>query len=156
MDAGQGRKNRVVCNEKIFPPMTKQGCLWFRVLAAACVLGVGGCAAPADNPRAADPPPAPAPAAPPPAATAAPAPAAPEPAKAAPEPAAPPAAAAMGGKELQELLTARGYKPGPVDGKPGPKTREALKAFQKDAGLPATGVLDAETSQRLRAAPSKR
>jgi peptidoglycan hydrolase-like protein with peptidoglycan-binding domain len=138
--------------------MTKQGCQWFRVLAAAWAVGVAaGCAAPAENPKAAEPPPAPAPSAPPPPAAAA-APAAPgvEAAKAAPEPAAPPAAAAMGGKELQELLAARGYKPGPIDGKPGPKTREALKAFQKDAGLPATGVLDAETSQRLRAAPSKR
>lgn len=135
--------------------MTKQGCLWFRALAAGCVLGLGGCAAPADNPKTADPPPAPAPAAAPPVAPAAPAPAAPEPARAAPEPAAP-AAAPMSGKELQEALTARGYKPGPIDGKPGPKTREALKLFQKDAGLPATGLLDAETTQRLRAAPSKR
>ena len=65
-------------------------------------------------------------------------------------------AAAMGGKELQEVLTALGYKPGRIDGKPGPKTREALKQFQKDAGLPATGVLDAETTHRLRAAPAKR
>lgn len=135
--------------------MTKQGCLWFRVLAAACVLGAGGCAAPADNPRAADPPPAPAPAAAPPPPMASAAPAAPEPAKAAPEPPAPPAATPMGAKELQELLTALGYKPGRIDGKAGPKTREALKQFQKDAGLPATGVLDAETTQRLRAAPVK-
>lgn len=136
--------------------MTKQGCLWFRVLAAACVLGAGGCAAPADNPRTADPPPAPAPAAPPPAAAASPAPAMPEPTRAAPDPAPPAAAAPMSGKELQEALAAHGYKPGRIDGKPGPKTREALKAFQKDAGLPATGTLDAETTQRLRAAPVKR
>lgn len=138
--------------------MTKQGCLWFRVLAAACVLGVGGCAAPADSPRAADPPPAPAPAAPPPAATPSPAPAAPEPARTAPEPAngAAAAAAPMSARELQEMLTALGYKPGPIDGKPGPRTREALKQFQKDAGLPATGLLDAETTQRLRDAPVKR
>jgi peptidoglycan hydrolase-like protein with peptidoglycan-binding domain len=135
--------------------MTKQGCLWFRVLAAGWVLALGGCAAPADNPKATDPPPAPAPAAPPPAVPASPAPAAPEQAKAAPESAAP-AAAPMNGKELQEMLTALGYNPGRIDGKPGPKTREALKLFQKEAGLPATGVLDAETTQRLRAAPAKR
>jgi peptidoglycan hydrolase-like protein with peptidoglycan-binding domain len=135
--------------------MTKQGCLWFRVLAAGSVLALGGCAAPADSPRAADPPPAPAPAAPAPAAAINPAPAAPEPARAAPEPAAP-AAAPMSVKELQEALTELGYAPGPIDGKPGPKTREALKQFQKSAGLPATGVLDAETTQRLRAAPVKR
>ena len=137
--------------------MTKQGCQWFRVLAAAWAVGVAaGCAAPAENPKAAEPPPAPAPSAPAPATAAAPAPPSVEAAKAVPEPAAAPAAAAMGGKELQELLTARGYKPGPVDGKPGPKTREALKQFQKDAGLPVTGVLDAETTQRLRAAPPPR
>ncbi len=136
--------------------MTNEGSLWLRALAAACVLGVGACAAPADNPAAADAPPPPAPVAAPPAA-ASPAPPAPaEPARAAPEPAAPAAAAAMGGKELQEVLTALGYKPGRIDGKPGPKTREALKQFQKDAGLPATGVLDAETTHRLRAAPAKR
>jgi peptidoglycan hydrolase-like protein with peptidoglycan-binding domain len=135
--------------------MTKEGCLWFRVLAAAWVMALGGCAAPADSPRAADPPPAPAPAAPPPAAALSPAPAAPEPAKPAPEPAAP-AAATMSVKELQETLTALGYAPGPIDGKPGPRTREALKQFQKSAGLPATGALDAETTERLRAAPGKR
>jgi peptidoglycan hydrolase-like protein with peptidoglycan-binding domain len=135
--------------------MTKQGCLWFRALAAGCLLGLGGCAAPADAPRTAAPPPAPAPAAAPPPVPAAPVPAVAESPRAAQEPAAP-AAAPMSGKELQELLTARGYKPGPIDGKPGPKTREALKLFQKDAGLPATGLLDAETTQRLRAAPSRR
>jgi peptidoglycan hydrolase-like protein with peptidoglycan-binding domain len=134
--------------------MTKQGCVWFRAVAAGWVLVLGGCAAPADQPRASEPPIAPVPAAPPPDA-ASPATAAPQPASLAPE-AAPQAAAPMSGKELQEVLTALGYKPGRIDGKPGPRTREALKLFQKDAGLPATGVLDAETTQRLRAAPPRR
>lgn len=143
-----------VCNDRTFHPMTKQGCLWFRVLAAAWLLGLGACAGPANRP-AADPPPAAAPAAPPPAAPASPPPAAAEPAPAAPEPAAQPAGP-MSTAELQLVLTTLGYKPGPIDGKSGPRTREALKQFQKDAGLPVTGVLDAETTQRLRAAPPPR
>jgi hypothetical protein len=142
-----------VCNDSTIRPMTKQGCLWFRVLAAAWLLGLGGCVGPANSP-AADPAPSAAPAAPPPAAPASPPPAV-EPAPPAPEPAAPPAGP-MSTAELQLVLTTLGYKPGPIDGKPGPRTRDALKQFQKDAGLPVTGVLDAETTQRLRAAPPPR
>jgi peptidoglycan hydrolase-like protein with peptidoglycan-binding domain len=62
----------------------------------------------------------------------------------------------MSTAELQLVLSTLGYKPGPIDGKPGPRTRDALKQFQKDAGLSATGVLDAETTRRLRAAPARR
>ena len=138
-----------VCNESIVRPMTKQGCLWFRVLAAGWLLGLGGCAAPANSP-APDPPPSTVPAAPPPAAPPSPPPAE-APAPPAPEPVAPPAGP-MSTAELQLVLTNLGYKPGPIDGRSGPRTREALKQFQKDEGLPATGVLDAETTQRLRAA----
>jgi len=145
---------RTVCNDKI-PLMTKQASLGFRMLAAGWVLAAAGCAAPADSPKAADPPPPPPAAAPAPAVPVSPAPPAAEPARPAPEPVAA-APAPMSGKELQEALAALGYNPGRIDGKPGPKTREALKRFQKDAGLPATGVLDAETTQRLRAAPPKR
>ena len=136
--------------------MTKLGNLRFHMLAAAWAVGVAGCAAPAGQPAPAGAPSALASEAPSPAVASPPAsPPAPEPAKAAPEPAAP-STAPMSGKELQEVLTALGYKPGRIDGKPGPRTREALKQFQKDAGLPPTGVLDTETTQRLRAAPSKR
>lgn len=145
---------RTVCNDKI-PLMMKQASLGIRVLAAGWVLAAAGCAAPADGPKAADPAPPPPPAAPAPAAAEPAPPPAPEPARPAAEaPAAPPAP--LSAHELQELLTALGYNPGRIDGKVGPKTREALKMFQKDAGLPVTGVLDAETTQRLRAAPPKR
>jgi TPR repeat protein len=41
--------------------------------------------------------------------------------------------------ELQQLLAKAGYDPGPLDGKPGRKTRAAILAFQQAAGLKADG-----------------
>lgn len=52
--------------------------------------------------------------------------------------------AAMG---LQQNLNAAGYDAGPVDGLPGPRTREAIRAFQRNRGYPVTGQLGA--AQRL-------
>ncbi|MGF1568172.1 MAG: peptidoglycan-binding protein [Nodosilinea sp.] len=37
---------------------------------------------------------------------------------------------AAGTREVQQRLAQRGYDPGPVDGVAGPKTRQALKAFE--------------------------
>lgn len=58
-------------------------------------------------------------------------------------PAAPAAPAALNPEDMiaqaQTLLRTLGFDPGPADGKIGPKTREAIKAFQRDAGLPVTG-----------------
>jgi peptidoglycan hydrolase-like protein with peptidoglycan-binding domain len=54
--------------------------------------------------------------------------------------------------ELQDRLAALGYKPGVVDGVAGPKTIDALKSFQADNKLPATGNLDADTIRKLRTA----
>lgn len=45
--------------------------------------------------------------------------------------------------QAQRLLTQRGYAPGPADGKLGPQTQDAIRSFQKDAGLPVTGEVDA-------------
>lgn len=45
---------------------------------------------------------------------------------------------------VQELLNNLGYESGPNDGLMGPKTRNAIRAFQKDAGLPVTGKIDSE------------
>jgi membrane-bound lytic murein transglycosylase B len=42
-------------------------------------------------------------------------------------------------EKLQELLVARGYDPGSVDGVLGSKTRQAIKEFQRTAKLPADG-----------------
>jgi len=41
--------------------------------------------------------------------------------------------------ELQGELGDRGYDPGPQDGIVGPKVRTAIRTYQTDAGLPATG-----------------
>jgi hypothetical protein len=50
---------------------------------------------------------------------------------------------------VQEQLQARGFAPGPIDGIPGLRTRQALSLFQHDRGLPVTGELDAATIQAL-------
>ena len=59
----------------------------------------------------------------------------------------------MGGgqstREVQEALKAKGNDPGPIDGKMGPQTRAALKAFQESNGLKGTGRIDNETADKL-------
>ena len=52
-------------------------------------------------------------------------------------------------KEVQEALKAKGNDPGPIDGRMGPQTRAALKAFQESNGLKATGRLDSQTAEKL-------
>jgi rare lipoprotein A len=52
-------------------------------------------------------------------------------------------------KQAQEALKVEGLHPGPVDGVVGPRTRQALRAYQARAGLPQTGVLDDTTFHRL-------
>ena len=42
----------------------------------------------------------------------------------------------------QALLRSIGYDPGPVDGQMGPRTRDAIVAFQRDHGLEADGKLN--------------
>lgn len=41
--------------------------------------------------------------------------------------------------EIQALLLARGYDAGAIDGVSGPQTRRAIRAFERDAGLPVSG-----------------
>ncbi len=43
--------------------------------------------------------------------------------------------------EAQRLLTLLGYRPGPVDGIPGPRTIAAIRAFEESAGLPRAGQI---------------
>lgn len=52
-------------------------------------------------------------------------------------------------KQAQEALKSAGHDPGPIDGKMGPQTRQAIKAFQSSNGLKETGSLDAETAKKL-------
>jgi peptidoglycan hydrolase-like protein with peptidoglycan-binding domain len=53
---------------------------------------------------------------------------------------------------VQLLLNELGYPTGPPDGRIGPKTREAIKSFQRDFNLPATGRPDAALLSALRVA----
>jgi len=51
--------------------------------------------------------------------------------------------------EIQLALARQGMSPGSIDGVSGPKTRQAMLAFQQRENLAATGVLDAPTKSRL-------
>lgn len=52
-------------------------------------------------------------------------------------------------REAQRALRDLGYEPGPVDGVVGPRTREALRKYQRSERIVATGRLDPETMVRL-------
>jgi Putative peptidoglycan binding domain len=52
-------------------------------------------------------------------------------------------------RDAQRALRDLGYAPGPMDGIVGPRTREALRRYQRSEGLPTTGRLDVETMARL-------
>lgn len=48
-------------------------------------------------------------------------------------------------KQIQAALANAGYNPGPLDGKTGSKTREAIKALQQANGLKADGKVGKKT-----------
>lgn len=52
-------------------------------------------------------------------------------------------------KSLQEALTARGYRPGVLDGIYGPQTADAVQAFQQDSGLVPDGEAGPATAAAL-------
>jgi peptidoglycan hydrolase-like protein with peptidoglycan-binding domain len=52
-------------------------------------------------------------------------------------------------KAVQQALKDKGHDPGTVDGVMGPKTRGALKDFQKKEGMKDTGRIDQETMTKL-------
>lgn len=52
-------------------------------------------------------------------------------------------------RQVQETLSDKGYEVGPVDGIMGPQTSGALREFQQDEGLAATGQPDQQTLEAL-------
>lgn len=48
-------------------------------------------------------------------------------------------------KQIQKALSNAGYDPGPVDGRKGRQTREAIRAFQRANNLRADGVVGKRT-----------
>ena len=55
----------------------------------------------------------------------------------------------------QQILQAKGYLKGGVDGRYGPGTVKAVSDFQKASGLPVSGVIDKSTASALQAADPK-
>ncbi|MGH7398400.1 MAG: peptidoglycan-binding domain-containing protein [Candidatus Rokuibacteriota bacterium] len=52
-------------------------------------------------------------------------------------------------REAQQALRDLGYRPGPVDGVVGPRTKGALARYQRSEKIRVTGRLDSETMVRL-------
>ena len=52
---------------------------------------------------------------------------------------------------IQARLNNLGFNSGPVDGKVGPKTRRAVRAFQEVSGLDITGEIDDNTRDEIKA-----
>ena len=48
-------------------------------------------------------------------------------------------------QEVQEALADKGLNPGPIDGRLGPQTTDAIKSFQRQNNLAITGRLDSPT-----------
>lgn len=53
-------------------------------------------------------------------------------------------------RQIQLALSNAGYNPGPIDGKMGKQTRQAIKAFQKAKGVASDGRVGKETWKLLR------
>lgn len=56
-------------------------------------------------------------------------------------------------EKVQKSLIDKGYNPGNVDGVLGPRTRAAIRQYQKSETLPVTGRLDADTAGKLGVGP---
>jgi peptidoglycan hydrolase-like protein with peptidoglycan-binding domain len=52
-------------------------------------------------------------------------------------------------QQVQSLLAAQGYDPGPADGTVRRKTQDAVRAFQRKEGLPVTGEITPNLMYRL-------
>jgi hydrogenase-4 component B len=58
-------------------------------------------------------------------------------------------------RDIQRQLQAHGYKPGAVDGLLGPRTCNAVRRYQKEAGLEVDGVLDQKLQNHMHFIASK-
>jgi peptidoglycan hydrolase-like protein with peptidoglycan-binding domain/DNA invertase Pin-like site-specific DNA recombinase len=58
-------------------------------------------------------------------------------------------------KRLQRELRRKGLRPGPIDGRFGPRTEAAVARLQRRQGLPASGAMDARTRRVLATAPQR-
>jgi len=56
-------------------------------------------------------------------------------------------------RELQKLLTEKGFYEGPINGRFGPLTEEAVMKYQADQGLEMDGVVGSETMKKLTEKP---
>ena len=52
-------------------------------------------------------------------------------------------------RSVQEALKGKGHDPGPVDGVMGPRTQQALRAFQRAQNIQTSGQLDSSTASAL-------
>lgn len=55
----------------------------------------------------------------------------------------------MTNTNIQRALKNAGYYTGPIDGKLGPQSRDAMKKFQADKGLKVDGIAGTQTKQAL-------
>ena len=56
-------------------------------------------------------------------------------------------------RDLQTKLAERGFAVGGIDGKVGPKTRAAIRAYQSSSGLTPDGYADATVLERIKTTP---
>jgi len=64
--------------------------------------------------------------------------------------AAPAATSDMTSKNIQTALAGAGYYTGKIDGKIGPESQKAIKAFQADNGLKVDGIVGPKTWDKLK------
>lgn len=57
--------------------------------------------------------------------------------------------------DAQQQLNEHGFSAGTPDGKPGPRTRAAIRAYQKKAGLPVDGCVSKDLVDHLHFAQPK-
>lgn len=53
-------------------------------------------------------------------------------------------------RAIQETLNEKGFKAGPVDGAMGPRTRSAIRDYQRKAGLPVDGVASKDVLDHMK------